>query len=299
MNRCQRCNRELSDPYANYGWRCAAILGITNIADIGEDILRKLENGIEKADNLFKESNFNFTDKQWENLYHSFAKMSLWDGVDDKKVKEARKESYSAINDKRTKAEKIVDTLAEYYQSTIGKTPIHNDINEKNDNIWKTGALALDLAGYHLSSDLLKLAASGSGNKYIAKEGSYASELLKNDKGLNDFVKSEILKCAKDQKSPIVLIPDATYEIPLRNGDLGASLHNIDLYIDARKGRDGKWNAIVKVTDEFDFTEIVNPHEKATKTESLLWMANDIATASSKMGLLDPVNVEITYSKKY
>ena len=76
-------------------------------------------------------------------------------------------------------------------------------------------------------------------------------------------------------------------------------MHIVDVSIDARRGRDGKWNAIVKVTDEFDFTEIVNPHEKATKTESLLWMANDIATASSKMGLLDPVNVEITYSKKY
>ena len=121
MNRCQRCNRELSDPYANYGWRCAEILGISeNISDIGEDILKKLENGIEKADNLFKNSNFNFTDNQWENLYSSFAKMSLWDGVDDEKVKEARKESYPAINKKKTKAEKICRyacrILSKYYK---------------------------------------------------------------------------------------------------------------------------------------------------------------------------------------
>ena len=30
---------------------------------------------------------------------------------------------------------------------------------------------------------------------------------------------------------------------------------NIDIDIDARRGRDGKWNAEVKVSDDFDFTE--------------------------------------------
>ncbi len=300
MNRCQRCNRELSDPYANYGWRCAQILGITDVVpDMEADILRKLENGIEKADLLFKDSNINFTDNQWKNLYASFAKMSLWDGVDDRKVKEARKESYSAINSKKTKVEEFVDTLAEYYQNTIRNTPIHNVLNDANDSVWKTGALALDLAGYHLSSDLLKLAASGSGNKYIAEEGSYASNLLKNDRGINDFIKNEILKCAKEQKTPIVLIPKATYKIPLGNGDLGASLHNVDININARRGRDGKWNAIIKVTDKFDFTEIVNPHEQGSIKEGFLWMANDFATISSELSLLDVVDVEINYTKKF
>ena len=171
--------------------------------------------------------------------------------------------------------------------------------NVANDATWKAGTLALESAGYHLSSDLMKLAASGSGNKYVAKEGSYASELLKNDKGLNDFIKSTIEKYAKKYKSPILYIPTVSYEIPLNNGDLGASLHNIDIDIDARRGRDGKWNAEVKVTDKFDFTEIVNPHEKESAKEGFLWAANDIATISSRMGLLDEVGVEITYSKKY
>ena len=172
-------------------------------------------------------------------------------------------------------------------------------LNVANDATWKAGGLVLDVAGYDLSSDLLKLAASGSGNKYIAKEGSYASNLLKNDKGLNDFVKSTIEKYAKKYKSPHLLIKDESYEIPLGNGDLGAALHNIYVDIDARRGRDGKWNAEVKVTDKFDFTEIVNPHEKESAKEGFLWAANDIATISSRMGLLDEVGVEITYSKKY
>ena len=164
---------------------------------------------------------------------------------------------------------------------------------------WKTGATVLDKAGYHLSSDLLKLAASGSGNKYVAKEGSYASNLLKNDKGLNDFIESEIRKNAKKHKSPILSIPNVSYEIPLGNGDLGAALHNINIDIDARRGRDGKWNAEVKVRDDFDFTEWVDPFDQDSIKEGVLWFANDVATASSELGLLDEVGVEITYSKKY
>ena len=300
MSRCQRCNRELSDPYANYGWRCAEILGITDVAsDMDADILRKLENGIEKADLLFKDSNFNFTDNQWDNLYASFAKMSLWDGIDDNKVKEARKESYSVIGGIKSKGTEFADSLAEYYKRNKKYSLTYNLLNPIEDFFWETGADLLDKAGYHLSSDLLKLAASGSGNKYVAKDGSYASNLLKNDKGLNDFIESEIRKNAKKHRGPILYISDLTYEIPLGNGDLGAALHKINVDIDARRGRDGKWNAEVKVSDDFDFTEWVDPFDQDSIKEGVLWFANDVATASSELGLLDEVGVEITYSKKY
>ena len=32
-NRCKRCNRKLKDPFAQYGWRCAEILGIDEQLD--------------------------------------------------------------------------------------------------------------------------------------------------------------------------------------------------------------------------------------------------------------------------
>ena len=32
MNRCRRCDRELSDPNAVFGWRCAEILGVSETA---------------------------------------------------------------------------------------------------------------------------------------------------------------------------------------------------------------------------------------------------------------------------
>ena len=299
-NRCQRCNRKLSDPNAQYGWICAEILGIPDeLLNMDADTFRKIADGVMKAERLFGESNIKLTDERRKNLYSAFAKMSLWEGIDEKKVKQAREEVYSIVNGVKTKTVEFAKTLGEYYKANIKDTPIHNVLNVANDATWKAGTLALKLAGYHLSSDLMKLAASGSGNKYVAKEGSYASELLKNDKGLNDFIKSTIEKYAKKYKSPIHYIPTVSYEIPLNNGDLGASLQNIDIDIDARRGRDGKWNAEVKVTDKFDFTEIVNPHEKESAKEGFLWAANDIATISSRMGLLDEVGVEITYSKKY
>ncbi len=252
-----------------------------------------------KAQKLFGNSNYKFTDEQWKKLYSAFAKMSLWDGVDERKVKEARKEGYSVLNGVKTKTVEFAKTLAEYYKTNIKDTPVHSVLNVANDTTWKTGTLVLDMAGYHLSSDLMKLAASGSGNKYVAKEGSYASNLLKNDKGLNDFVKSKIEEYAKKYKSPHLLIKDESYEIPLGNGDLGAALHIVDIDIDARRGRDGKWNAMVKVSDDFDFTEFKNPFKQDSVKKGFLWAANDVAMASSELGLLDEVGVEITYSKKY
>ena len=68
---------------------------------------------MQKADLLFKDSNINFTDSQWKNLYASFAKMSLWEDVDEKKVKRAREEVYSIVNGVKTKTVEFAKTLGE------------------------------------------------------------------------------------------------------------------------------------------------------------------------------------------
>lgn len=299
-NRCQRCDRVLSDPNAVFGWRCAEILGVSGeLSKMGADIFRKFVDGVMKAQRLFGNSNFEFTDEQWKKLYSAFAKMSLWDGVDERKVNEARKEGYSVVNRIKSKVTEFSDSLAEYYETVIKKGLDYKALNSVVDSIWKTGAVVLDKAGYDLSSDLLKLAASGSGNKYIAKEGSYASNLLKNDKGLNDFVKSKIWEYGESKNNPNPTIPTETYEIPLGNGDIGAALHNVKLDIKASREADGKWTAKVKVKDDFDFTQLVNPFNQSSIKEGFLWAANDLATIDSKLGMLDTVGVEITYTKKY
>ena len=41
-NRCQRCNRVLSDPNAAFGWRCAEILGVSEkIQAMGNGVFKK------------------------------------------------------------------------------------------------------------------------------------------------------------------------------------------------------------------------------------------------------------------
>lgn len=76
-------------------------------------------------------------------------------------------------------------------------------------------------------------------------------------------------------------------------------MHKVYVDIDAKKNPDGKWNAKVKVTDKFDFTELVIPINQGSLKNDFLWAANDAATISSGLGFLDLVKVEITYNQKY
>ena len=90
-----------------------------------------------------------------------------------------------------------------------------------------------------------------------------------------------------------------TNEIPLNNGDLGAVLHIVSVYIDAYRNRDGSWTAAVALKDTFDFTEFEDPRNQDSIKSALLWTANDIAYLDTEWGLLDPVDVIITYSRNY
>ncbi len=135
-NRCQICDRVLSDPNAVFGWRCAEILGMSGqLSKMGADIFRKFVDGVVKAQRLFGNSNFEFTDEQWKKLYSAFAKMSLWDGIDERKVKEARKEGHSVINKAKSKATKFSDSLAEYYETVIKKGFDYKALNFVVDSI--------------------------------------------------------------------------------------------------------------------------------------------------------------------
>ena len=131
-NRCQRCNRKLSDPNANYGWRCAEILGVSSeLSEMGTDIFKKFTDGVTKVQKLFENSNF--TDEQWKNLYSAFAKMSLWEGVNESKVKGARKEGYQVVNLSKTKSKSFSDSLNEY-KEYVDKYGIITGISKKLAN---------------------------------------------------------------------------------------------------------------------------------------------------------------------
>ena len=171
--------------------------------------------------------------------------------------------------------------------------------NWAEDNIWKSAALAASAIGWQLTADLLWLAASGSGNVYSVSDGSYASELVKNDKGINQFVNDTIWAYGTSKNNSNPLIPTQSYTFPLNNGDLGAALHNVYVDIYASRNTEGTWNARVVIRDIFDFTELKNPFKQGSVIKSLLWAVNDIAYIDTEWGLLDPVKVLISYFRKY
>ena len=100
-NRCKRCNRELSDPNADYGWRCAQILGVSNqLSKMRPEAFERFLSGISKADKLMGNADFN--SEQKNGMYKSYAKMALWDGIDKNKVAEAKKDSFAAAGGRKS-----------------------------------------------------------------------------------------------------------------------------------------------------------------------------------------------------
>ena len=152
QNRCRRCDRPLSDPNDIYGWRCAQIVGANKYNEIASML-----------------------DEDSLNVYNAYVSTYL---VDDNKT----------ITDNSGKLEKVawMDSVKEGAEWIGNK--LYDAWNWGEDNIWKGIAAGMKAVGYELTADLLSLAASGSGNIYEKTSGSYASNLLKNDKGISQKV---------------------------------------------------------------------------------------------------------------
>ncbi len=185
------------------------------------------------------------------------------------------------------------------YVDPSGENWIYNAWNWSEDAAWKGIALGVSAVGWKLSADLLRLAASGSGNTYTATSGSYASNLAKNDTGINKKVNDIIWDYGTSRGKNYISTPKISYEIPLGNGDLGAALHWVDIQVKATRRKNGSWYANVTITDDFDFTEFKNPFTQGSVLKGMLWAANDIAYFDTKWGLLDNVGVVIKYNRNY
>lgn len=185
------------------------------------------------------------------------------------------------------------------YVDPTGENWIYNAWNWGEDNIWKGIAKGVDIYGWHLSAELLRLSASGSGHTYIATSGDYASNLAKNDYGINKKVNDIIWDYGTSTGNRYISTPKISYEIPLGNGDLGAALHWVSIQVNASQQRNGSWSANVTITDDFDFTEFKNPFKQGSILKGFLWAANDIAYIDTEWGLLDNVKVIIKYSNYY
>ncbi len=77
-NRCERCNRKLKDPNAQYGWRCAEILGISeNLNYSGDSAFDRYLSGISAADSFLADNRIDKKSVNQASFYEAMAKRYL------------------------------------------------------------------------------------------------------------------------------------------------------------------------------------------------------------------------------
>lgn len=103
-NRCKRCNRELSDPNANYGWRCAELLGIDKLnSNLNSEYKIALENSIAKTENMIQGSNINLSDDNRRAFLNALLKQNFSNSIGRYDLEEeAREESFKILTTGRT-----------------------------------------------------------------------------------------------------------------------------------------------------------------------------------------------------
>ena len=108
-NRCQRCNRKLSDPNAQYGWRCAEILGIDNLnSNLSSEYKIALANSIAKTENMMQGSNLNLSGSNKNAFFNALLKQNFSNSIGRYDLeKEAREESLGILTTGRTSGKEI------------------------------------------------------------------------------------------------------------------------------------------------------------------------------------------------
>ena len=161
---------------------------------------------------------------------------------------------------------------------------------------WRVISDFLHEVGYKLTSKLLEMATRGKGQSYRASSGSEISNLCKSDPSIQKSVEENLKKIKPDENGVINHAWGAT--IPISYGDLGLAVHNCTIHVNGVVVGNSFFANVI-ITDEFDFTEFVNPFEQNSLLEGLAWLANDIAYIDSQGGYLNPVGVTIIFYKEY
>ncbi len=102
-NRCKRCNRELSDPNADYGWRCEEILGIDQSKyGLSYEYESALSDSITKTNNMMKGSNLKLSNINSKAFLNALLKQNFLNNIGRFDLgKNARKESFRILTAER------------------------------------------------------------------------------------------------------------------------------------------------------------------------------------------------------
>ena len=106
-NRCERCGRKLSDPQANYGWRCAEKMGLGEVmSNVPYEIFAKYTHGMEKAENMFR-SAFSDSPKKLDDIISLSVTSDIWKDIDNSKSDKA-KNAWWIFRNKSIRCRKIL-----------------------------------------------------------------------------------------------------------------------------------------------------------------------------------------------
>ena len=162
--------------------------------------------------------------------------------------------------------------------------------------LWKLGAemYLKSMKGYNTSAWLLEHSLQDNPSVVYRGEGSHIAELIKKD----DVFKSSLsLKLDNmDQDNYSGKLDGVVFE----KGDLYYAIHNADVYIDAKRGKNGDWSVNVKVSDTYDYTELLLPDAYGKNLQHNLGaVANDAAYVSSKIGAIKPYKIYVNFKTTY
>lgn len=179
-------------------------------------------------------------------------------------------------------------------------TDVHDAFVYIPRKMWNLAADGLRATcGWNLAADLIDLSVEGSSNNiFYARDGSYASELVKNDSGIRKFINDQLYTRGTSKNLTYVNFY-VSYEIPLNNGELGAFLHNVGFTVSAYKNDENRWVAQVTLTDIYDYTELKNPFAQDSLKKAFLWAANDAAYLDEYLGVINPVGVNIKFTSVF
>ena len=163
---------------------------------------------------------------------------------------------------------------------------------------WNWGAEnILNKNGYYSSAWLLKHSLEDNPSDIYRGNNSRIAWLVNT----SDEYLTELDKAIKQSKGGTI---NTTLHVIFNGGtskknDLYFSIHRADIEVDGYKRDDGKWIIHANLTEEYDFTEFMlldqENWENISKIKMVGMTANDVATISSKCGIIKPYWITIDF----
>lgn len=153
---------------------------------------------------------------------------------------------------------------------------------------WKSSVGILKIGGYDVSASLLNHAIDEKPSDLYISDGFIVKTIQDNE-----TFKNKIKELVKSVSSNNINIEDT---IIFNGGDLAASLHIMNLFINGEKIND-KWILHIKLEDTYDFTDLKELHEYIDSKVSgfILSTANNAAMLSTSCNVLNVYNITIEF----